>query len=260
MRTLPLARLAPPLLTLLTLASMPAGAWDLYCKFNADREASIDTTGAERVEIIARGGDLHVRPVQGGRLQASGKACASREEYLAQTQVHARRQGQVVQVFVQVPEEMQGVGVFYATIDLDVQVPGYLPVDVTDTSGDTTIDRVRLARLTDSSGDILLRDLPSDVEISDSSGDIRVENSAGRVTVTDSSGDIVVRGAREVLITSDSSGDIDIERVAENVRIENDSSGDIEIAGIGRDVAVLVDSSGDRRISQVKGSVTVPAH
>ncbi len=223
---------------LLALCASPAAAWDVNCKFTAERQASIDTAGAEHVEIVARGGDLDVRPAPGARLLARGKACASREEYLAETQVHARRKGNVVQVFV--------------------QVPAGLPVEVTDTSGDTTITKVRVTRITDSSGDLLARDLPADVEINDSSGDIRIENAAGLVKVTDSSGDIVVLGARDVLIPSDSSGDIEIERVSGSVRIENDSSGDIVITTVERNVEVLADSSGTVRISGVTGTVRVP--
>lgn len=252
MRTSHLA-LAP-----LILCTTPAVAWDLNCKFSAERRAGIDTAGAERVEIVARGGDLDVRPATGARLLASGKACASREEYLAETQVHARRNGNVVQVFVQVPGDMKGIGTFHATLDLDVRVPAGLPVEVTDTSGDATIERVLVTRITDSSGDLVLRDLPADVEINDSSGDIRVENAAGLLKITDSSGDIVVRGARDVLIPSDSSGDIEIEQVSGSVRIENDSSGDIQVAKVGRNVDVLADSSGVVQISGVTGTVKVP--
>lgn len=250
-----ISHLAP---VVLILCASPAGAWDLICKFSAERQASIDTAGAERIEIAARGGDLNLRPATGTRVLASGKACASREEYLAETQVHARRKGNTVQVFVRVPEDMKGIGTFYATLDLDVQVPAGIPVEVTDTSGDTTIEKVRVTRITDSSGDLLARDLPAEVEIDDSSGDIRVENAAGLVKITDSSGDIVVRGARGVLIPSDSSGDIDIERVSEGVRIENDSSGDILVTTVGTNVEVLADSSGTVRISGVTGTAKVP--
>lgn len=249
------SHLAP---VLLTLCASPAAALDLNCKFSAERQASIDTAGAERIEIVARGGDLVVRPATGARVLASGKACASREKYLAETQVHARRKGKTVQVFVQVPEDMKGIGTFYATLDLDVQVPAGLPIEVTDTSGDATVEKVRVTRITDSSGDLVARELPADVEINDSSGDIRIENADGLVKITDSSGDIVVLGARDVLIPSDSSGDIEIERVSGSVRIENDSSGDIQVAKVGRNVEVLADSSGRLSVSRIEGSVTLP--
>ena len=246
------------LLLALTLTATPAGAWDIDCRFAADRKATIDSAGVERVEVYARAGDLAVRPGAGAKVVASGQACASHERYLEQTQVRMRREGEVLQVVVQVPEDMKGIGIFYATLDLTVEVPADLPVQVTDSSGDVTIDGARVVRVTDSSGDVEARRLPADIEIDDSSGDIRVVESAGRVKVVDSSGDIVVRGAREVLVQSDSSGDIVLEKIAGSVRIESDSSGDLTIAGVGGSVEVLSDSTGAVRVSAVKGTVKLP--
>ncbi len=128
-------------------------------------------------------------------------------------------------VYVEVPDPDEDGHDSYAWLDLGVAVPAGIPVSLVDSSGDMTIDDVQVVKITDSSGDIVARKLPADVEIGDSSGDVRVEDAAGRVQVTDSSGDIVVRGAREVVIPTDSSGSIEISRVTGDVRIDNDSSG-----------------------------------
>ena len=242
----------------LALLAFPAGAWSLGCNFSAERKATLDTSGVTRVEVLARAGDLTLRPSVGTTVTATGKACASHEKYLEQSQVHVSRQGGVIQVTVELPEEMTGIGIFYATLDLTVDVPADLPTVVTDSSGDVTIDKVRLTRLIDSSGDIVVRNLPADVEINDSSGDIRVENAAGLVKISDSSGDIVVHGAHDVVIPSDSSGDIDIERIAGSVRIENDSSGDVSISQVEGNVEFIADSSGGVHVSGVKGTVKLP--
>jgi hypothetical protein len=245
---------------LLALLPLPVTAFalDRDCRHSADRKASIDTTGAVRVEILARAGDLVVRPASGAVLSAGGRACASSQAYLDQTQLHVRRQGDVVQVHVQVPDEMKGIGLLYATLDLAVSVPAELPVEVTDSSGDMTLESVRVAKVLDSSGDITARGLKGDIEIGDSSGDIRIEDAAGTVRVTDSSGDVVIRGAGDVHIPLDSSGDIDIDRVSGNVRIDRDSSGDIRISGVGGNVEVLADGSGEVRVTAVKGTVRLP--
>lgn len=255
MRHLPSRCLA--LLALLVLP-LPALAWGSDCRYGADRRGSIDTTGASRVEIMARAGDLRVQPAGTTTLSAGGRACASSQEFLDQTLLHVRRDGNVVRVHVQVPEEMKGIGIFYATLDLTVDVPAGLPVDVTDSSGDVTLEGIRVAMMRDSSGDIVARRLVGDVVIEDSSGDIRIEDSAGAIRVTDSSGDIVIRGAAAVEIPVDSSGDIVVERVSRDVRIERDSSGDITISGVGGNVEVLADGSGQLRVSEVKGTVRRP--
>lgn len=255
MRHLPSRCLA--LLALLVLP-LPALAWGDDCRYGAERRGAIDTTGASRVEIMARAGDLRVQPAGTTTLSAGGRACASSQEYLDQTLLHVRRDGDVVRVHVQVPEEMKGIGILYATLDLTVDVPAGLPVDVTDSSGDVTLEGVRVATVRDSSGDIVARRLTGDLDVEDSSGDIRIEETSGAVRVTDSSGDIVIRGADAVHIPIDSSGDIVIERIARDVRIERDSSGDIDVAGVGGNVEVLADGSGQLRVSDVKGTVRRP--
>lgn len=248
------------LLALVALLALPltAFALELDCRYAADRKASIDTAGAARIEILARAGDLVVRPASGPVLTAGGRACASSQAYLDQTQLHVRRQGDVVRVQVQVPEEMKGIGLMYASLDLTVSVPGDLPVEVTDSSGDVTLESVRVTKVLDSSGDIAAHGLKADVEIEDSSGDIRIEDTAGAVRVSDSSGDVVIRGASRVHIPMDSSGDIVIDRISADVRIDRDSSGDIRIAEVGGNVEVLADGSGEVRVTGVKGTVRLP--
>jgi DUF4097 and DUF4098 domain-containing protein YvlB len=210
------------------------------------------------VEILARAGDLRVETAREAVVAAKGRACASSQSYLDQTQLRVEKQGEVLQVRVLVPEEMKGIGLFYASLNLAVAVPATLPVTVTDSSGDMTLDRVKLAKVTDSSGDIVARQVTGDFAIEDSSGDIRVEDAAGGVRVSDSSGDIVIRRAQDVEVTQDSSGDITIEHIGGSVRIVQDSSGDISVSDVARDVAILGDSSGQVRVSEVRGTVQVP--
>lgn len=228
------------------------------CAHSAERKGGIDTAGAERVEILARAGDLTVRPASGTALGAAGRACASRQELLDQTQLHVRRAGNVIQVHVETPERMSGIGILYAYLDLHVVVPQGLPVEITDSSGDMSLEDVSVARVTDSSGDITARRLRADVEIDDSSGDIRVEDAAGAVRVSDSSGDVVVRGAQSVRVPQDSSGDMIIERIAGDVTIDQDSSGDVIVTDVGGNFEFLADGSGLVRVTDVKGTTRLP--
>jgi hypothetical protein len=241
-----------------TLLCVPALA-RADCKFTAEREASVDTSGAARIEIAARAGDLDVRPSRTGVLAANGRVCASSEEILSQINVRAGRIGDTVRVYVEIPDPLEGFGNVYGWLDLGIAVPAGIPVTLTDSSGDLVIDGVQVEHLTDSSGDMTVRNVPTDIEIGDSSGDIRIEDAAGRVQLTDSSGDIVIQGAREVVIPSDSSGSIRITHVTGNVRIDNDSSGDVSVADIGGAFELVADSSGDVTVSDVKGQVTLPS-
>ena len=237
---------------------VPAYAWDMGCSHSAERRASVDSTGATRVIVISRAGDLEVRPVQGTVIQGTGKACASSEDYLRELQLVTRRDGPVIFVEAGAPSETVGFGMVYAYLDLTVAVPAGLPVEIRDSSGDIEARDVQVVQVQDSSGDIELRGLSGDLVINDSSGDVHVARAAGRVQVQDSSGDIVIDGAREVVIPSDSSGDITIDHVAGDVRIDRDSSGDIRIADVGRNVQLLSDTSGEVKVSRVQGTVRVP--
>jgi len=254
-------RLATRALALgLFAVASPAHAWwdDVSCKYSAQRSASIDATGAERVEILARAGDLAVHPASGATLTGSGKACVSKQEYLAQTQLHVKRDGNVIRVWVEAPESFTGFGLFYASLDLTVNVPANLAVTITDSSGDVQVDGVKVTRIDDSSGDVVATNLLGDVEISDSSGDVRVEKVSGSVKISDSSGDVVVHGATAVYVGSDSSGDIEIEHVAGDVKIDNDSSGDITVRDVGHNLTLVADASGEVNVSNVRGVVSLP--
>jgi len=255
---MPARYLVAPVLLALLFAAESAAAWDNDCKFSAQRESRLDLSGVERVEISARAGDLKVSAGSANNLLASGRACASSEALLNQSLLHVRRNGNVAEVVVQLPDEMKGIGTFYAWLDLKVTVPADVPVQILDSSGDIELRDVNVTQLTDSSGDIVASRLKGDITINDSSGDVRLDDTAGRVTITDSSGDIVIHGARDVVIPVDSSGDIDVERISGSVRIDRDSSGDIKIADVGGNVDVLADSSGKVQIAQVKGTVKVP--
>lgn len=240
------------------LLTAPAYAWDSGCRYSADRRVSIESAGAKRVVVIGRAGDLEVRPVSGSVIRGTGKACASREEYLLNLQLVTRRDGDVIYLEARTPGDMKGIGLLYANLGLEVEVPAGLPVAIQDSSGDIEAHDVRIVQVTDSSGDIVLNGITGDLDISDSSGDIHVARTAGRVQVQDSSGDIRITGAREVVIPSDSSGDITIEHVTGDVRIDHDSSGDIRIADVGRNVQLLSDTSGEVKLQRVKGTVRLP--
>lgn len=255
---MPARHLLIPVLVALLLAAESAAAWSLDCRFTAERRGTLDLTGVERVEIAARAGDLEVRSGGAGRLEASGRACASSQALLDDSRLHVRRNGNVAEIVVQLPEEMKGVGIFYAWLDLEVTLPAGLPVRIVDSSGDMDLNDVHVTHVTDSSGDIVARGLTGDVEINDSSGDVRLNDTRGQVSISDSSGDIVIDGAQDVIVPVDSSGDIDIRHVSGSVRIERDSSGDISISDVGRDAEVLADSSGEVRVERVQGSVKVP--
>jgi hypothetical protein len=225
------------------------------CEFTADRSTGLDLAGIERVVILAGAGDLEVRGSGSAkRIEARGKACATTQELLDGTKLTVRRDGNVATIQTEIPETRSRD---QAWIDVGIALPANLPVDVTDSSGDSELRDLRALKVRDSSGDLRIESIAQSVDVSDSSGEI-VITKAGSVKLQDSSGNIDVREvARDVEVASDSSGDIEIRGVTGRVHIVQDSSGDIRVWQVKGSVDVETDSSGDIRVADVGGDFTL---
>jgi DUF4097 and DUF4098 domain-containing protein YvlB len=231
-------------LVVVVLGAGPALAWGDDCKFRAERTGNADAAGIHKVVIHTGAGDLKVNGHGGAtRIEARGIACAGKQQLLDATQVNVRREGDVVYVETAIPQD-EGKGSWgnsaYAYLDLEIALPDNVPVEAIDSSGDAAFEQLAALNLTDSSGDLKLR------------------NIAGALTLTDSSGDLSIDGAGSVKL-SDSSGDIQISRVRGDVEVLVDSSGDMRITAVDGSVTVQQDTSGNIHVEQVKGSVTVNA-
>lgn len=243
------------------LLSVGASASAQECKLSSDRTASFNGP-VKRVVIEAGAGDLKVRGDTGDGVQATGRACASSESLLGRIALESRRENDTVYLKVVISEGMGDLFSFkrYNYLDLEVLVPRNAEIDVTDTSGDMELSDVGTARIDDSSGDMLLKNINGSLTIDDSSGEIRVISVAGSVRVDDSSGDIDIEDVRgDVTILSDSSGDIAIAKVTGYAEVVSDGSGDITIREVKLDVKIGSDSTGDINVSDVGGNFSVGA-
>jgi DUF4097 and DUF4098 domain-containing protein YvlB len=272
------------LLALLTLVPSAAFAWGDGCELRADRAAGTDAKGVEKVLIRIGAGDAKVIGRSSAvRIEARGTACASKQEYLDAAQIVIRREGNIVYVETELPQNNDGswklMGNNYAYIDIGIALPANIPVEAQDSSGDLVLEDLASLVLTDSSGDLEINRIAGAVDVTDSSGDIdidyagsaRVRDSSGDVgiehtkgmvnVVNDSSGDIeIVDVQNDVLIESDSSGGIRVEEVRGSVTVDSDSSGDIYAARVGGDFTVKSDTSGSIGHDSIGGKVSVPSN
>ncbi len=244
-----------------TLASGSAQAWD--CKYEKTIELTLDLSGSEVLGITSMAGDLEVTG-HAGRSEARirGKVCASNEEWLDEARIVSEG-GSKASIAVESPAMDSGWTLFgarYLYVDLEIDVPVTLALDIQDSSGDVTLRGTGPVNLRDSSGDIVLEDLNGDVVLKDSSGDIDLRRITGDLTVRqDSSGDIYGRDIRgSVLVEHDSSGDIRFDGVQGDYVVERDSSGDIVAKTVSGAFRVLNDGSGDVSYTDVSGEVEVP--
>jgi hypothetical protein len=228
------------------LAAIPAAvhAQD----YDAPRNATVNASGATLLKIDARAGMLRVT----GRtditeVRVRGTARASRKGLLDDIKLEATRNGSEVEVRVIMPDYNDrgwnnGWDNSNAVLDLVIETPATLPVDIEDTSGDMTVETVS-----------------AKVRIDDNSGNIRVRDT-GDLRISDSSGGIDIRGVKgSVDIVEDSSGEIEVYDVTGSVRVGRDSSGSIDVSRVGGDFVVERDGSGSIDYDGVKGKVDVPS-
>lgn len=245
-------------------AAAPAGRLALPPRADevtAPRSARIAIAGARVVRIRAGAGYLRIQ----GRpditeVRATGTARASSQEILRQIQLVARRSGDAVEIETVFPDDEQRSfwSGYQASLDVTVEVPGSVPLDVTDGSGDVVARSVGALTLTDGSGDVEI-DNAGATAITDGSGDLTVQQARGDVRVSDGSGDIRITGVRgSVTIPGDGSGDIDVADVTGSVAVERDGSGSVTVERVAGDFTVRTKGSGPVRYSGVRGRVSVP--
>jgi hypothetical protein len=212
--------------------------------YDEPRNATVSAAGATILRVDARAGQLRVT----GRtditeVRVRGTARASSRSILADIKLEAVRNGNEVNVRAILPRMDDCCGwTSEALLDLVIETPAKLDLDVDDTSGDMTIESVA-----------------AKVRIQDTSGNIRVRDAGGDVSINDSSGGIDVRGVKgSVDIDEDSSGEIEIYDVTGSVHVGRDSSGSIDVSRVGGDFVVEHDGSGSIDYDDVKGKVDVP--
>lgn len=233
------------------------------CAYKKDIDLTMDVSGSETLAIAALAGELVVTgKSHSNEAVIHGKVCASKESWLEGSTVETASGKHSVATVV-LPDHDSNWSLWgnqYLRLDLRIEVPDDLALEVRDSSGGMTLDNIGPLHVEDSSGDIEINNVTGDISIRDSSGDIEVEQVEGNVTVdADSSGEIDIRDVNgNVLVKQDSSGDIYVTGVSNDVVVERDSSGSISVRDIGGDFRVLKDGSGGISSHDVKGKVEIP--
>lgn len=233
-----------------------------WCKYEKTFEETLNVSDSETLAIAAVAGKLEITGVAGSeQAVVHARACVSKEKWLKTAKVetspgkHARITGELTG-----SDSGFCIGVCYRSLDMKIEVPDDLPLNISDSSGGMYLKNVAGFELKDSSGEIEIENVHGSILINDSSGDIEIDGVAGDVTIeSDSSGGIYgedIDGM--VLVERDSSGDIRFTDVGKDVLVERDSSGSITVAGVGGDFRVLKDGSGSIRSSNVKGEIELP--
>lgn len=257
-------KLSTLLASLLALLVFPSIAQAEDCEFTKTIELTLDLSNTETLAVLAGAGTLKIFGKSGTHEAViTGKACASSEEWLEDSTIEART-GDLAKIEVELPEIGNSWSIFgdrYAYIDLELNVPEEMKLDVMDSSGSIIMENVGELSLTDSSGSIKLDGINGSLRLKDSSGSIHMNDIDGDVTIiADSSGSISGKNiAGSVLVKKDTSGSIKFTDVTGDFMVEQDSSGGITAERIGGDFTVLKDGSGGIRSIDVAGKISIPA-
>lgn len=120
-----------------------------------------------------------------------------------------------------------------ARVDLVVDVPARLSLDVDDGSGSIDVNGIEGAtRIVDGSGSITISAAGGDIAIDDGSGSIDIRDAAGNVDLEDGSGSIDVRGVRGSVMIDDGSGGIVVSNVDGDLTIPEAGSGGVRFTDV----------------------------
>lgn len=238
------------------LLSLPSAATASDCPHSEPRNATLDAAGATTLRVEAEAGDLMIRgSSQLTAVQVQGKACAPDEALLDEIELRTDRRGDTLHIEVEIPD-----GNWRRTspyLDLEIEVPENLLLDVEDSSGSVQIEGVRGLELEDGSGDILVHNIAEGIEIVDGSGELRVTDVGGKIRLNDGSGSLEIEHVAGPVSIEDGSGAITVRDTEAGVEIVEDGSGSIELDHIGGDVVVQEDGSGSIRAEHVSGDFIV---
>ena len=226
------------------------------CPHSEPRNATLDAAGATTLRVDARAGYLSILGTAGlSEVKVQGKACAPDKDVLDEIELRTDRRGDTLYVEVDTPDGNWRRHSPY--LDLEIEVPDNLLLDVEDSSGSVKIEGVRGLELEDGSGDILVRKIAEGIEIEDGSGEIEVTEVGGRVRIDDGCGSLSVERVSGAVTIEDGSGEITVRDTEAGVDIVEDGSGSIELDHIGGDVLVQEDGSGSIRAEHVAGDFIV---
>ncbi len=233
---------------------------DASCRHRDTLEASLPADGVTSAAIRSYAGDLDIVGRDGlTTVEVRGTACAGDADDLARIALGAEVRGDRIVIDPELPELSSWGRNNYAYLDLVIEVPRHLALDVNDGSGDIDIRGVGALELEDGSGDIEIEDTDGSVEIVDGSGDLDVRDARGEVRIQDGSGDVEIDRVGALWIEEDGSGDIRVATVGGDVMVERDGSGSIRARDVGGDFTVERDGSGDVDYRDIAGRVSVPS-
>ena len=230
--------------------------------YTAPRSATLPTSGVHRVELIGRAGSLRIDgKSSSNEVRVRGTARASSRPLLEEIKLIAEAKDGTIYVEADIPEH-NGWGWdddSHQALDLIIELPADMPLDVEDGSGELEIRNVGPLDVSDGSGEATIEHVGGQLRVKDGSGELRITDVKGDVEVADGSGSLEIRDVQGgVEIDNKGSGELRITNVAKSIHVRSKGSGTVDVAHVGGDFVVDRKASGSIEYADVKGRVDVP--
>lgn len=231
-------------------------------EYTAQRNATLSTRGARRIDVIAKAGLLRIEGREGtSEVRVRGTARASSRSLLNEIRLVAEARDGGVYIEADIPDRDRGWNDDddRQALDLVIEVPSTIPLEVEDGSGDLDIRNVGPLDLTDGSGEAIIEGVSGRLRVKDGSGELRITDVRGDLEVEDGSGEIEIRKVRgEVDVRNDGSGELRIDEVGRSVHVGSKGSGAVGVSHVGGDLVIDRMSSRSVDYSDIRGRVDVP--
>lgn len=232
------------------------------CKYEAPRNLQLDLSGVRLVHVEVNSQTLHLTGSDNIKgLTISGRACASDKATLDDLTVTQRRSGD--QLYVEIGGNshfsMSFFGHSYSSLEVSMQLPASMPMDVSVGSGDADVRGVQQLQSHVGSGDLHVRQVAGKFSTSVGSGDVEAHDIGSLDLGSVGSGDFKAEGIKgDAMIGSIGSGDVGLRQVAGSVHVDTLGSGDLTVHDVAGDFSLGAKGSGDVTHSGVKGKLSVP--
>jgi len=229
--------------------------------YTAPRSASVPVSDARRIEVIGRAGSLRIDGRGRARnVVVRGTASAASRRALEEIKLIAEERDGTIHIEADIPEHRDwNDDEDRQSLDLVIEVPTDLSIDVEDGSGELEIRNVGPLTLSDGSGSAVIEHVGGSLRVKDGSGELHITDVKGDVEVTDGSGELEIRDVDGgVEIGSKGSGPLRITSVAKSVHVRSKGSGSVDVTHVGGDLVVDRAASGSIDYSDVKGRVDIP--
>ena len=220
--------------------------------YTAPRSATVPASRAQRIAVVARAGSLRIEGRNGARdVTVRGTARASSRSALEEVKLIAEERGGTIYIEADIPENHDwNDDDRQQSLDLTIEVPSDLPIDVQDGSGDLEIRNVGALDLSDGSGEAIVEHVGGNLRAIDGSGSLRITDGSGLLEIRDIDGGVEIGGK--------GSGPLRITSVAKSVHVRSKGSGTVDVSHVGGDFVVDRKASGEIQYADVKGRVEVP--